>query len=68
MHSKPRNKGMATGLLVRWFLASGRSCMRQLLDFYKFATDHTASRPDFWSCLVDRSCSACSASGFNFAA
>lgn len=23
--------------------------MRQLLDFYKFATDHTASRPDFWS-------------------
>jgi len=28
---------------------SGRSCMRQLLDFYNFATDHTASRPDFWS-------------------
>ncbi|CAE6966036.1 Dusp14 [Symbiodinium natans] len=28
---------------------SGRSCMRQLLDFYKFATDHTASRHDFWS-------------------
>ncbi|CAJ1334187.1 unnamed protein product [Effrenium voratum] len=27
---------------------SGRTCMRQLLDFYKFATDHTASRPDFW--------------------
>ncbi len=26
-----------------------RSCMRQLLDFYNFATDHTASRPDFWS-------------------
>ena len=23
--------------------------MRQLLDFYKFATDHTASRHDFWS-------------------
>lgn len=28
---------------------TGRSCMRQLLDFYKFATDHTASRHDFWS-------------------
>ena len=28
-----------------------RSCMRQLLDFYNFATDHTASRPDFWSCF-----------------
>lgn len=28
---------------------TGRTCMRQLLDFYKFATDHTASRPDFWS-------------------
>ena len=26
-----------------------RSCMRQLLDFYNFATDHTVSRPDFWS-------------------
>eukprot|EP00931_Biecheleriopsis_adriatica_P049711 TRINITY_DN28764_c0_g1_i1.p1 TRINITY_DN28764_c0_g1~~TRINITY_DN28764_c0_g1_i1.p1 ORF type:complete len:961 (-),score=216.85 TRINITY_DN28764_c0_g1_i1:151-2679(-) len=26
----------------------GRTHLRQLLDFYKFATDNTASRQDFW--------------------
>jgi len=28
---------------------TGRQSMRQLADFFRHATDHTASRPDFWS-------------------